>query len=82
MTESISYQGFDEKIFTRKLKKSSEILPVELGKGRKIIKKMKATIYSLIGNPSAKTINNEKARTDVRIGIANNMISNRNIFLF
>jgi len=82
MAESISYQGFEEKILTRKLKNSSEILPVELGKGRKIIRKMKATIYSLIGNPSAKTINNEKARTDVRIGIANNMISHRNIFLF
>ncbi len=82
MAESINYQSFEEKILTRKLKNSSEILSVEFRKQLGYIGKIKATIYNLIGNARAKTLKTEKASTDVRLGVANGIISAGNLFLF
>ncbi len=77
MAEYFSNQNLENDVLPKNIKDRFQILPAKSKKRMGRIRKFKATIYNLIGNKSAKTLKNVKAKNDVRIRMNN---SNRYLF--
>ena len=80
MTEFFSNPNLEDNVLPKYIKNRFQISPVKSKKLIGKIRKFKATIYNLIGNKSATTLKNVKAKTDVKIGMNGPFNSSRFLF--